>query len=108
MIATGALPDWFGRAALIAFFATQVSDGMLTYIGVRTFGPTAEGNPIVAAYMSVLGVGTALITVKTFASACAVLLYFNQRHRELAALAILYGAAAVWPWITILREPLFQ
>ena len=107
MIATGALPTWFGRAALIAFFATQLFDGMLTYVGVATFGPTAEGTPIVATYLSVLGAGTALIAVKTFASACAILLYFNQRHRELAALAILYGAAAVWPWMTLLSPAMF-
>jgi hypothetical protein len=107
MMTTVGLPAWFGRAALVTFFLTQVFDGMLTYVGVITFGPTAEGNPIVATYISVLGAGTALIAVKAFASACAVLLYFNQRHREVAALAILYGAAAVWPWMIILSNPLF-
>ena len=106
MVAPAALPTWFGRAALVTFFTTQVFDGMLTYVGVITFGPTVEGNPIVATYISILGAGTALIAVKAFASACAVLLYFNQRHREVAALAILYGVIAVWPWMAILSTPL--
>lgn len=107
MFATADLPTWFGRAALVAFVTMQILDGILTYAGVSIFGPAAEGNPIVATHMSVLGPGTALVATKAFATACAVLLYVNQRHREVAALAILYGVVAVWPWMTLLAIPLF-
>ena len=107
MLAAAAPPVWFRRTALVAFFAMQLLDGGLTYTGVMAFGPTVEANPIVSTYMSILGPGTGLIAVKVFASACAILLYLNGRHRPVAALALLYCVAAVGPWMTILSTQLF-
>lgn len=104
MVSAATLPTWFGRAALVAFFVMQLFDGMLTYKGILAFGPAVEANPIVATYVAVLGTGAAMIAVKCFASACAVLLYFHARHREVAVLALLYGMLAVGPWVLLLQS----
>ena len=47
------------------FVLAQLSDGLLTYHGIATFGTEIEANPIVAWYVSTMGTGTALIAVKT-------------------------------------------
>jgi hypothetical protein len=92
----------FGEAVLLAFLVAQVCDGVCTYVGVHAFGTGIEANPIVAWYITGLGVVTALIAVKGLAFSCAALLYYLACHRTLAALAALYAVAAVVPWLTLL------
>jgi hypothetical protein len=92
----------FGDAVLLVFLVAQVCDGVLTYVGVHTFGASIEANPVVAWYIAGLGVGTALIAAKGLAFSCAALLYLFDRHRTLAALAVLYAVVAVVPWLTLL------
>lgn len=92
----------FGNAMLLAFFVVQVLDGVLTYLGVVTYGVEVEGNPIVAWYIAELGAGLAIPATKGFAAVCAATLHYYSRHRTLGLLTILYLTAAVWPWTRLL------
>ena len=92
----------FGHAMLLAFLVVQVLDGVMTYLGVMTYGVQVEGNPIVAWYIGELGVGLAMTATKGFAAVCAAMLHYYSRHRTLGLLTILYLAAAVWPWTRLL------
>ena len=38
----------FGDVALVAFLLAQACDGVLTYVGVSTYGVRIEGNPLLA------------------------------------------------------------
>jgi uncharacterized membrane protein len=79
----------------------QIFDGLATYVGVTAgYG---EGNPIVAATFSHIGLGPALCLAK--AAACSFLLVIWQlRGRSslavpaLVCTAIAYLVASVAPW----------
>jgi hypothetical protein len=92
----------FGDCVFLAFLIVQILDGALTYFGVRTYGAGIEGNPIVGWYIAVLGVGGALIATKGLAVLCAAFLHRFSRHQVLGVLTVLYLAAAVRPWISVL------
>lgn len=94
--------DIFGDVALIVFLIAQASDGVLTYVGVSTYGLHIEANPLIGWLMTLLGEGAALATAKAAAVAFGIALHLTAVHRAVAALAILYLAVAVFPWITIL------
>jgi hypothetical protein len=87
-----------GVIVLSAFVLVQVLDGVLTYVGVTAYGPHLEANPLVRWYVSALGPGPALITVKAFAISCALPLYSCALHGTLTALTALYFAGAIVPW----------
>ena len=89
---------------MVAFLATQVLDGVLTYRGIRDYGLgiELEGNPLVAIAMSAFGVRIALILAKTIASLCGVFLHTHRYHRVLAVLTGFYVVAAIGPWILLL------
>ena len=87
---------------LLAFVVVQALDGALTYLGIATFGASAEANPVVAWYVSVFGPGVGLAAVKGIAVACAAALHLNDRHRTLGGLTVLYVAGAVVPWTRLL------
>jgi hypothetical protein len=92
----------FGDLVLIAFLLTQASDGVLTYVGVSTYGLRMEGNPLLGWLMSSLGQGLALTAAKSTASAFGIALHLTAVHRIVALLTAFYVAAAVVPWIGIL------
>jgi hypothetical protein len=94
----------FGDVVTIAFLATQVLDGYLTYRGIQDLGlgVEIEGNPLVALAIAALGVRVALILFKTVASLCGLLLHTHRYHRVLAALTALYVVAAIGPWTVLL------
>ena len=92
----------FGDGVLLVFLAAQLCDGVLTYIGVHTFGQGIEANPIVRWYITVIGLSGALIATKGMAVMCAAVLHHFARHRLLGALTILYLAIAVRPWVDLL------
>jgi len=92
----------FGTGTLIAFVVAQLCDGVLTYIGIHTFGQGIEANPIVSWYIAALGAGVALLAAKSVAIACALLLYRFARYRTLGVLTVMYFAMAVQPWISLL------
>jgi hypothetical protein len=97
-----------GDAIMVAFLATQVLDGYLTYRGIRDLGlgVEIEGNPLVALAIGAFGVRVALVLFKTIASLCGVLLHTHKYHRVLAALTALYVVAALGPWVVLLYTDL--
>lgn len=87
-----------GGAILFVFILAQVADGLLTYLGIKTFGTSIEANPLVAWYVTAFGAGVAVIGAKGFAVACGAALHLLAMHRTIAALTIVYVTAAVLPW----------
>ena len=100
--AGGTRRNIFGDVALIAFLLAQASDGVLTYIGVRTFGLRVEGNPLIGWLMTAIAEVPALATAKLAAGFFGVALHMSSVHRTVALLAAFYVAVAVVPWIAIL------
>jgi len=92
----------FGDLVLVAFLVAQVLDGLFTYMGVITFGTSAEANPVIAALMLHLGHGTALMMAKSVAGFLGVGLHVRGTHTAVALLAGFYVTAAVLPWALIL------
>jgi hypothetical protein len=92
----------FGDLALVLFLLAQASDGVLTYVGVRTFGPGIEGNPLIAWLMTSLGQGAGLATAKLAAGVFGIALHLSDVHKAVAALAGFYFAVAVGPWVALL------
>jgi len=88
----------FANGILLAFILTQVADGLLTYLGIRTFGAAIEANPLVAWYVATFGAGAALVGLKGLAVACGAALHRRAMHRTIAVLTVMYLTAAVWPW----------
>ena len=92
----------FGDLALVVFLLAQLSDGVLTYVGVLTFGPSIEGNPIVGWLMAALGYGPGLTAAKVAAAVFGIALHLSAVHRAVAALAGFYVVVAVGPWMFLL------
>jgi hypothetical protein len=92
----------FGDIALLVFLLAQASDGVLTYIGVSTYGLHVEANPIIGWLMALIGQGAALATAKVAAVFFGIALHLSAVHRAVAVLAAFYLAVAVVPWIAIL------
>jgi hypothetical protein len=98
------MPGMKPRLWLAIFVVLQLADGMLTYAAVDLFGPSAEGNPIVATWIVLTGAAPALFGAKLMACACGVVLYAAGVHRVLAGLSALYLFAAVGPWLQIFSQ----
>ena len=94
--------SFFGNFAVLAFLAVQACDGVLTYIGLATFGPHIEGNPIVASLMAAFGVVPGLAGAKLLAGGFGILLHLSGVHRLIALLTAIYVALAVVPWTALL------
>lgn len=92
----------FGDAVLVAFLMAQALDGVFTYVGVVTFGPSVEGNPLMASLMASVGHGPALAAAKLVAGTLGVALHLSHVHRLVALLTGLYLAAAIIPWTALL------
>ena len=92
----------FGDVVLVAFLLAQACDGVLTYVGVSTYGIRIEGNPLLGWLMSSFGQGVALAAAKTTAGIFGIALHLTAVHRIVAVLTAFYVAAAVVPWIGIL------
>jgi hypothetical protein len=92
-----------GTRLVLAIFVTfQIADGAVTYAAVRIFGLVAEGNPLLATWIGLVGAGPALVGAKLLACACGALLYCCGVHRVLAGLTTLYLLGAVAPWLHVL------
>ena len=89
------------RLWLAIFVLLQLADGVLTYAAVDRFGPNAEGNPILAAWIVVAGAMPAVFGAKLLACACGGVLYAAGVYRVLAGLSTLYFFGAVLPWVHI-------
>ena len=92
----------FGDLALVVFLLAQALDGALTYVGVSTYGPAMEGNPLIAWLMAAMGEGPGLATAKVTAGAFGIALHLSAVHKAVALLAAFYMAVAVIPWVAIL------
>ena len=92
----------FGDVALVLFVLAQLSDGVLTYIGVRTFGLEIEGNPLIAWLMGTMGHEAGLAAAKMTAVCFGIALHLQDVHRAVAALAGFYLVVAVGPWFAVL------
>ena len=68
---------------------------------ITFFGPSAEGNPLLAACMQMVEGKQKSSALNFFASACGVLLHCLGTHRVLLGLTILYGTVAVGPWLVV-------
>lgn len=92
----------FGDLAVVVFLLTQLSDGVLTYIGVTTYGLAIEGNPLIAWLMESIGEGAGLAAAKITAGIFGMALHMAGVHRAVATLAGFYLIVAIGPWVTIL------
>ncbi len=75
---------------------------MFTYVGVATYGPRVEANPLLVWLMAGLGSGAGVAAAKVLAGGFGIALHLVAVHRLLAVLAVVYVAAAVLPWISVL------
>lgn len=106
--------DWFcararlerivnlGDLAIVGFLLAQALDGILTYLGVMTWGPRIEGNPLLASLMHTTGSGVAITAAKVFAGGLGIALHLIRVHLVVAVLTALYCVAALGPWATLL------
>ena len=62
------------RVTLLLFLAAQGFDGLFTYAAVSAYGLHAEGNVLIATWMTIVGPAAALFGAKTVAGACGVFL----------------------------------
>ena len=92
----------FGDIVLVAFLVAQVLDGLFTYLGVKTFGPAAEGNPLLFWLMNSVGEGPALAGAKLMAGTFGIALHLTAVHKVIAVLTLVYIGAALVPWAAIL------
>ena len=94
--------DVFGDLALLVFLLMQVLDGVLTYIGVSTYGLRMEGNPLIGWLMAAMGQGPALAAAKLTAGFFGVALHLSAVHKAVALLAGFYVIVAIVPWVAVL------
>jgi hypothetical protein len=92
----------FGDLAVVVFLLAQVSDGVLTYIGVSTYGLSIEGNPLIGWLMTAMGEGPGLAAAKVTAGFFGVALHLSAVHKAVALLAAFYIVVAIVPWVAIL------
>jgi hypothetical protein len=92
---------------LVIFVLLQLADGVLTYAAVDRFGPNAEGNPILAAWIVVAGAMPAVFGAKLLACACGAVLYSAGVYRVLAGLSTLYLKDAFQPWNHIITKVVY-
>ncbi|HNV01963.1 MAG TPA: DUF5658 family protein [Vicinamibacterales bacterium] len=92
----------FGDVVIVLFLLAQAADGVMTYVGVSTFGVSLEANPLLASLMAVFGQGATVAGAKLAAAFLGISLHLVGVHRVLASLTALYVLAALVPWIATL------
>lgn len=90
------------RITLLVFLTFQAADGFMTYGAASLFGAGVEGNPLIATWMHVIGVGPALFLAKLVASAGGILLYWRGVHVWLGLVTVFYAFGAVIPWLRVI------
>jgi hypothetical protein len=91
------------RMVLFVFLLTQACDGVFTYAAVRAYGIGAEGNMVLATWMTLVGPFPTLFVAKMVAAGGGVLLHKRGIHRTLAVLTVLYVLGAIGPWIVVFQ-----
>jgi len=93
-----------GDYIVLGFLLVQALDGALTYLGVRIWGPSIEGNPLISSAMAYAGLGAGLAGAKLFATTFGIVLHLKRLHGMVALLTALYLAAAILPWAIVLMN----
>ena len=93
-----AADDLYGNALVIGFIVVQCLDGIFTYVGIATFGPAIEANPLVSSAIAIAGPGAGLTAAKLLAASCGIVLHLLRVHGLVAALTAFYVAVALLPW----------
>lgn len=88
----------FGNAAVVCFVVVQYLDGLFTYVGIHTWGPSIEANPIVSSAVACAGPGGGLVLAKIVAIGLGMALHLRQVHGIVALLTAFYVAVAILPW----------
>jgi hypothetical protein len=88
----------FGNIAFLVFLAVQWLDGVYTYLGIATFGPHIEANPLISSAVAIAGPGTGLAAAKLLAVGCGMLLHLHRVHYLIAVLTVFYLLVAIVPW----------
>ena len=91
----------FGDVSVVLFLVVQALDGIFTYLGVHTWGPAIEANPLVISAVSLVGVGTGLAAAKLFAAGLGMVLHLRRVHLVVAFLAAFYIVVAIVPWTVL-------
>jgi hypothetical protein len=91
-----------GDLALVLFLVAQGFDGVLTYVGVVSFGSGIEANPLIATLIGYLGAGAALTAAKGVAALLGIALHVRGVHVAVALLTAFYFIVAILPWMVIL------
>jgi hypothetical protein len=92
----------YGNVVVIGFMVVQCLDGMLTYIGILTWGLAIEANPLITSAVSLAGVGPGLTGAKLIAASFGIVLHLLQVHGVIALLTAFYLIAAIAPWTALL------
>ena len=90
------------RTILAVFIVLQLADGLITFSAVQIFGPAAEGNPLLAAWIGSAGAVTPLVMAKGASCMFALFLYGAGRFKTLGALTAITLFCAVGPWLNVL------
>jgi hypothetical protein len=90
--------ELFGDVMVLGFLIVQCLDGAFTYLGVRTWGPGIEANPLMSSVVAAAGPGAGLAGAKLVAMGFGILLHLRRVHGIVAALTALYICAAILPW----------
>ena len=91
----------FGDLAVLAFVIVQSLDGAFTYLGVSTWGPSIEANPIVSSAVAAAGPAAGLFGAKLVAIGLGILLHLRRVHTLVAFLTAIYVGAAIVPWTAL-------
>jgi hypothetical protein len=91
----------FGDLAVLLFFGVQLLDGLLTYMGVLTWGTGIEANPLIGSAMAHFGPATALAGAKLTAMAFGIVLHLQLFHTAVAVLTGFYVAVSIVPWTAL-------
>ncbi len=93
----------------LALGICQISDGILTYLGLHFLGVHMEGNGFLRELMHAYGMLPALFAAKLFALVLAGVLMFHAHQRRwirpiILILVVVYLALAVVPWVFIISK----
>jgi hypothetical protein len=91
----------FGDVMVLGFLLVQCLDGVFTYLGVKTWGPAVEANPLISSAIAAAGLGLGLVGAKLVAIGFGIVLHLHRVHIVVALLTALYLAAAVLPWTAL-------
>jgi hypothetical protein len=91
----------FGDVAVLGFLFVQFLDGVFTYVGVATWGPNIEANPLISSAVAAAGLGTGLAGAKLVAMLFGVVLHLHRVHSLVALLTVFYFCVAIIPWAVL-------